>query len=249
MVIHTEKNKKGFFSNIESKITDKLLKSKGTRHDEEDTHILRKFSRLLDNWVASKLVKTKITPNQVTFISLISALFSAFFFALASHLYVILGTFFFLTSHILDGVDGSLARLKGMGNKYGSFLDHIVGIFIRPIIFFFIAWGVFSINNNYLTWVFAYSAITSLLVNGYIQNVFLHDFSFSKDVAKNIYRKFSFLMLFRYTVWFYLPVMLFFAIINNMYLFLLVFGIYGPLYAIAQTCILAKKVKKHSKQE
>jgi len=239
----------GFIGRFESKIIEKLKHSKCNRDDDEYRSIVIKLSRLLDFWIVSKLVNTRITPNQITFLSFIFSLFSALFFSLAGHFFVVLGAISFLISHILDGVDGVLARVKGVSSEYGGFLDHISGIFSRPIVFFGIAWGIFSINHNYLTWVFSYLAITSLMVKSYTQFVFLQKFPFSKNISKEIYKKFNFLILFRYTVWFYLPLMLFFSIINNMYFFLLFFGIYGPIDAIFQNYVLIKRINKYCKKK
>lgn len=244
-----KKNNGGAIGRFESKIIEKLKKSKCNREDDEYRSIVIKLSRLLDFWIVSKIVNTKITPNQITFLSFVFSLFSALFFILASHFFVVLGAISFLISHILDGVDGVLARVKGVSSEYGSFLDHISGIFSRPIVFFGISWGVFSVNNNYLTWVFAYLAITSLIVKAYTQFVFFQKFPFSKNISKEMYKKFNFLILFRYTVWFYLPLMLFFSVINKMYFFLLFFGIYGPIDAIFQNYMLIKKINKYYKKK
>lgn len=248
MDVSNKKDKKGIFAKIESRILNKLKETGAIKFDDKNKSIIIKFSRLLDYWISSKIIKTKITPNQITFLSVITLLISAFFFLLATHLFIILGALFFLIGHILDGVDGVLARMKGMSSKYGDFLDNLAGLPTRAVVFFCIAWGVFNTNHDYSTWIFVYLAITSLLIKNYTQTVFFHNFSFSKNVSKEIYTKFKFLMLFRYNVWFYLPVMLFFAIINNMYLFLLIFGIYGPIYTIIQIYVLIKKAKKYSKK-
>lgn len=229
---------------FESRLTEKLKKSKGTRHDEKSTLIIRKFSRLLDNWIASKLVSTSITPNQITFLSFIVILISAFFFVLGKHIYVILGALLFLLSHILDGVDGSLARLKGMSSTYGDFLDSVVGVSSRPIVFFCMAVGVYLRNHDPWVWIFVYSAMTSMLVKHYIQYSFMKSFEFSKKVSEEAYNKMKFLMLFRCNVWFYLPVLLLLAAFDQVYAFLIFFGLYAPAYAIAQTILLLNKAKK-----
>lgn len=63
---------------------------------------------------------TKVTPNQVTLIGLVSAIASGFCFWQG---YFIIGAVFFWISYMFDCVDGNLARITKQGSKLGAFLD------------------------------------------------------------------------------------------------------------------------------
>jgi phosphatidylglycerophosphate synthase len=72
--------------------------------------------------ITSFLMKTKITPNIVTLISLIFGLLSAFFVFKHS---IVLSIVFLNISFILDCVDGQLARVKRLESDFGMWLDNI----------------------------------------------------------------------------------------------------------------------------
>jgi len=74
---------------------------------------------------------TKLTPNQVTLISLIFAICSgiAFYFH-----YFILGAIIYQISYIYDIVDGALARVKNLTSKIGAFFDVITDWIKAPIL-------------------------------------------------------------------------------------------------------------------
>jgi len=74
--------------------------------------------------------KLKLTPNFITFLSLLSSIISAIFFGLGR---VYLGALFFFLRHYLDCVDGALARMTNIFSKFGAMFDAIgdgVGVLI-----------------------------------------------------------------------------------------------------------------------
>jgi len=84
-------------------------------------------SRLINRKVSLRITKllapTGITPNQITFISFLTAAASAVSFALASP---IVGGLLAQFTSMLDGVDGEIARLKFLKSKYGEMFDSIL---------------------------------------------------------------------------------------------------------------------------
>jgi len=71
--------------------------------------------------------KTKITPNQVTFLSFfICAGASAMYILLPGHLWLILATLTLEFSFILDCVDGQLARIRKTSSHVGHLLDFLI---------------------------------------------------------------------------------------------------------------------------
>jgi len=68
------------------------------------------------------LLKTKITPNQVTLASIICGLACGIFYAFG---WLIIGSIFLFVSHILDCTDGNLARAKEQFSDFGRWLDFI----------------------------------------------------------------------------------------------------------------------------
>lgn len=87
------------------------------------------FNKLIEPvilFMAYILVHTPLTANMITFISLIFVILSAISFFYG---YFFLGALFYLTRHILDYVDGTVAQLKHQTSKVGALFDNISGIF------------------------------------------------------------------------------------------------------------------------
>ena len=82
-------------------------------------HVERRISLALTR----RLVGTRITPNQMTLVSLTIGLLGAPFFLSAEPWHQIAGSLLFLTHSILDGCDGELARLKFQESPTGARLD------------------------------------------------------------------------------------------------------------------------------
>lgn len=80
--------------------------------------------------VASHLVKatanrTSITPNQLTIAALLLGGGAAACFAMGEWAWLLLGALLFHLSFVLDCMDGKIARLKGTGTVFGSWLDYV----------------------------------------------------------------------------------------------------------------------------
>ena len=73
-----------------------------------------KYRKKIDEQIAQRvvnyLVKTSITPNQVTTFSLLLAAFAAVFFSFGIYVFAVIGSLLFIFAKFLDHVDGQLAR-------------------------------------------------------------------------------------------------------------------------------------------
>ncbi len=88
-----------------------------------DGYVSRYINRKASEPMALVLAKTRITPNQITWVAFSIAFFSfvSFFFG-----HNLIGGLLVQLSSIVDGVDGSLARLKGIASTFGGFLDSVL---------------------------------------------------------------------------------------------------------------------------
>ncbi|QCX79797.1 Bifunctional IPC transferase and DIPP synthase [Streptomyces sp. YIM 121038] len=85
---------------------------------------------LLVDPVATPLVRqtalrTRITPNQITWGAFLLGLGSAACFALGDWRWLCLGAVIYHLSFILDCMDGKVARLTGQGSVFGAWLDFV----------------------------------------------------------------------------------------------------------------------------
>lgn len=76
----------------------------------------------LVRWTA---MRTRITPNQITWGAFLLGLVSAGFFALGDWQWLVAGAVVYHFSFILDCMDGKVARLTGTGSVFGAWLDFV----------------------------------------------------------------------------------------------------------------------------
>ena len=88
-----------------------------------DGYVSRHINRRISDPIAKLLAPTRITPNQISWAAFGLAVLSLFSFI---YNWNIAGGLLAQLSSIIDGVDGSLARLKGMSSSFGGFLDSIL---------------------------------------------------------------------------------------------------------------------------
>jgi 1L-myo-inositol 1-phosphate cytidylyltransferase / CDP-L-myo-inositol myo-inositolphosphotransferase len=90
---------------------------------ETDGFFARHFDRKISGAVSRQLLKTPITPNQITIAVTLLGVFSGACMAQPGDGPKILGAFLFLATSILDGCDGEVARAKQMTSRLGGWLD------------------------------------------------------------------------------------------------------------------------------
>jgi phosphatidylglycerophosphate synthase len=81
------------------------------------------FNRRLSRPLSRLLLRTPLTPNQITAMSFAVALLAAAAFASGAYAASLLGALLFQFSAVLDCCDGEVARLKFSESKLGDVLD------------------------------------------------------------------------------------------------------------------------------
>lgn len=76
--------------------------------------------------LSKRLVRTSITPNQVTLASLLVSIVGAYLLAEDRYGMRCLGIFLIQSAVVLDGCDGQIARLKGLTSTFGAWFDTVV---------------------------------------------------------------------------------------------------------------------------
>lgn len=87
------------------------------------------------------LVRTPITPNHVSLVTLAIALVGAGLLATGDTDKATWGAGLFVLARFLDHFDGELARQSGKTSKLGYYLDYIVGAISYAALFFAMGWG------------------------------------------------------------------------------------------------------------
>jgi len=95
-----------------------------------DTYTTLPLSVPISEW----LCKTRLTPNQISVISLIIAILSAAAFYIGTPWWLVIGALLFQLSYILDCADGYKARKNKMSSKLGHWIDHTFDEIKKPIL-------------------------------------------------------------------------------------------------------------------
>ncbi len=131
-----------------------------------DGFVSRHINRKLSEPIARRLARTRLTPNQATWGALGIALLSFISLVLGQN---ILGGILVQLSSIVDGIDGSLARLKGMTSVFGGFLDSVLDRYADALIVLgMILWS--DSHESYPgVWLVGFLAIVGTLSISYIR--------------------------------------------------------------------------------
>jgi hypothetical protein len=116
------------------------------------TYIYRKLS----TYVTYFFVKTTITPNQVSILSLFSSLVAAYLFSFGRFSYTVPAIIFLQLGMILDYSDGQIARLKKLSSKFGAWMDVIFGMIQNNLVILGMTSGYFRNTGNPDIWLLGF---------------------------------------------------------------------------------------------
>ncbi len=127
-------------------------------------YISKHINRKISDPIAQLLAKTKLTPNQITWAALGIAALACISFIYG---YNIIGGLLIQLTAIVDGIDGGLARIKGMVSKFGGFLDSVTDRYADVLIVLgLILWS--SANESYPgIWLVGFLAIVGSMCISY----------------------------------------------------------------------------------
>ncbi len=113
---------------------------------------LQPFMRHLSYRMTLLLMRTPITPNQITTMSLGFGLGAGVACLRGDYYSILTGAFLFLIYFVLDNCDGEIARLKDMRSEFGMRYDTFVGWLVHTCFFICLGWGAMSVTG--LQWWF-----------------------------------------------------------------------------------------------
>ncbi|MEO5583011.1 MAG: CDP-alcohol phosphatidyltransferase family protein [Saprospiraceae bacterium] len=150
------------------------------------------FFRPLGFLLVKLIYRTEITPNQLTYTSLVLGLIAGILYAKGTPYYFLLGALFFVLYNILDCSDGQLARLKKNGTHAGRIIDGIADYLVTLAVFVGIGIGYGNKQANPGFWWFLIlllivsSVIQAILVdyyrNRFLDNVLQRKNTFVEDL-------------------------------------------------------------------
>jgi len=130
-----------------------------------DGAVDRYFNRPVGRILSKQLVHTAVTPNQVSVVSVLLGLFSAWLFARGAYATTVLGAIVLQVSAIFDTVDGDVARVMFKESTLGKWLDIIGDQVVHIAVFAAIGFGLFRAGSAAPVFALAASAVIGVLIS------------------------------------------------------------------------------------
>lgn len=106
-----------------------------------DGFMSRYFARPISLQISRRLAPRGVSPNQMTFASMLVGLAAAPFFLSSRPELQVIGGLLFVLHSVLDGCDGELARLTYRESRFGGLFDFFSDNFVHVAIFAGMAFG------------------------------------------------------------------------------------------------------------
>lgn len=131
------------------------------------THGTKTFLNLQDfllvgaRGITRLLYYTPVTPHQVIFLSLVLGVLASVLVIQDNRALVIIGALCLFYKNVLDKVDGSLARARGITSRRGRFYDSLSDFVVSFSVFSAIGIELSKYHNSYLIFAICYLAFIS----------------------------------------------------------------------------------------
>jgi phosphatidylglycerophosphate synthase len=96
------------------------------------------------------LMRTPITPNQITTLSMIFGVAGGVICIRGDYFSILIGAFLFLICYILDNCDGEIAQIKDMRSLFGMRYDTFVDWLVHTVFFICLGWGALNVTGQSL---------------------------------------------------------------------------------------------------
>ena len=143
----------------------RLMRDQGrkTRDGPVARHLNRPISRRLSRY----LVRTAVTPNQISLISWALSVIAAVLMALGGYPALAAGGLLAQVASIIDGCDGEIARLKHSQSEFGGWLDAVLDRYADAFLLFGLTWHLFGSTGSHLPLLIGFAAIVGSFLSSY----------------------------------------------------------------------------------
>jgi len=217
-----------------------------------DTFYGRIFGRRFSIYFTKLFLYLPVSGNQITLFWCLLDLIAAILFCFSNYYFSIIGAILVQIAFILDGTDGEVSRYRGTCSKKGEYLDLICHNISYPLLFIGIAIGVSGINFDWVPLLFGFSA-SFFFIQIWLVDLDLLKISLKKEVdiedsntgKKNIVDKSLLKIISKNFIDFgsvdiILIIIFFAAIVNQLILFNIFYGLFFPLKWVLKTYYMIK---------
>jgi CDP-L-myo-inositol myo-inositolphosphotransferase len=125
------------------------------------------LNRSVSRWLSRYLVRTLVTPNQISLISCMMSCVAAGLMAMSGYPALAAGGALAQLASIVDGCDGEIARLKHLQSQFGGWFDAILDRYADAVLLLGLMWHEFSATGTNLAVLLGFAAIVGSFLNSY----------------------------------------------------------------------------------
>lgn len=129
------------------------------------------------------LVRTPLTPNQITALSMLAGLAGAWCFTYGTRSAGVAGGLLLILCYTLDNCDGEIARLKKLSSEWGAHFDDVVDWLVDGAFFAGLGYGVWQASGE-MFWLWLGLAATAGATIDYVVDIVLDWLARAKPAEK-----------------------------------------------------------------
>lgn len=163
---------------------EKFSYEKTLKTDRDNSFLnLQQFLFVTSKQLTKFFFYTRVTPHQVILLSMIFGIAASYLIIQPVKIYAVIGAVLLFYKNVLDKVDGSLARAKGLDSRRGRFYDSISDFIVTFTSFTAISYSLYLQYNSVYAIVLGYTAmIFSMLQCSYF---IFYQVSFIRSTGKD----------------------------------------------------------------
>ncbi|HEY83013.1 MAG TPA: hypothetical protein G4O01_07000 [Dehalococcoidia bacterium] len=219
------------------------LRAACDKHESES--LIIRLLRIFSVYLTALFVKLDLHPNSVSLLSIIAAITGGILLTLGTQRYFIVGAVVLLFSHLLDRCDGELARYTGKFTAYGSYLEVLNSNILYSSIFIGLSVGTYRLLGDINMLWFGISAMLFKLLYRFSETrrgTLLKNLKQSSryapltlNQASSIYKRVLWeAFMFLFFAGGILLLILLFAILNQLDILVMFYGVTMPLLFLVQ---------------
>jgi len=135
---------------------------------ESDGFFARHFDRKISGAISRQLLKTPVTPNQITVFVTLLGIGAGGFMSQPGYAAKVEGSLVFLLSSILDGCDGEVARAKKMTSRIGGWLDLWGDNVVHVAVFYGLGLGLYRDTGHLIYLKLGWAAVWGTLISAFL---------------------------------------------------------------------------------
>jgi CDP-L-myo-inositol myo-inositolphosphotransferase len=143
----------------------RLMRDQGSK--TRDGPVSRHLNRPVSRWLSRYLVRTTVTPNQISLISWMLSCIAAGLMAMSGYLALAIGGALAQLASVIDGCDGEIARLKHSQSEFGGWFDAVLDRYADAVLLFGLMWHEFAATGTSLSVLLGFAAIVGSFLNSY----------------------------------------------------------------------------------